>query len=104
MPFTFCFKSPNGAMRCVDIPVLVNQFPPVGPDPDPGKWLLGKDLRPELGRDLLTLGRMRALSASLSPEMRPAFDAGFERAAEAMRAQLPADVTIELSRTPVGAR
>ena len=104
MPFTFCFKSPSGELRCVDIPVLVNQFPPVGPDPDPVGWLLGRDLRPEIGRDLLTLGRMRALSASLSAEMRPAFDAGFEHAAEAMRAKLPADVTLELSRTPARAR
>ena len=70
MAFTVCFTQPDGSRRCVDIPVLVNQFPPVGPDPGP--WLLGEGIREELGRDLLVLGRMQALTASLSRDLIPA--------------------------------
>ncbi|MFZ4408619.1 MAG: hypothetical protein ACOYOH_14840 [Paracraurococcus sp.] len=94
MPFRFCFKLPDGKEHCVDIPVLVNQFPPVGPDPGP--WLTG--LRPDISRDLLTLGRIQVLSATLGAELRPAFDAGFTRAAETLRTKLPKGVTLELSQ------
>ena len=99
MSFRLCLTLPNGRKHCFDIPVLVRQFPPVGPDPDP--WLSG--LRPDLSRDLLTLGRMQALSATLGPELRPTFNAGFEHAVGALRGKLPEGMTLELSQAAAGA-
>ena len=95
MPHEVCFTLPDGSKHCIPFYVLVEPIRWRGPDPGP-PWLDG--IRPDLARDLQTRTAMSMLTERLSGDLRKQAEAGFARAAETLRQQLPKGMTFEQQR------
>jgi hypothetical protein len=94
MGMRYCFRI-DGRVVCIDIPVLVNLWPWVDPNP-PDPWIEDELLNPRVVQDLAVLATITKLTEQLSPVVGDLLRSGITGAAEQL--ELPSEVTLGFSR------
>lgn len=91
----FCFRF-GGNTYCFDIPILVNRWPWVGPDPGPERqgpqpepWVTRDGEEVAWAKDLQILASINALAQHLSSDAQKVVHSGLSQALSHVKSQLP---------------
>jgi hypothetical protein len=73
-----CLDTPDGDKVCFAIPVLIRKFP-IGPDPDPGPWIVDRRLDQQVIQDLEAVATIDQVRTQASPRVNEVMQDALQR-------------------------